>query len=377
MSAGEILLYQTEDGRSRIDVRLVNDTIWLSAGQMADLFQRDKSVILKHIKNVFAEGELVAGATVANFATVQTEGAREVTRDLEHFNLDVVISVGYRVKSHRGVQFRQWATRQLRDYLVKGFVLNDEKFKQGGASNYFDLLLQRIRDIRSSEKEFWRKVLEIYATSIDYDPSAEASRKFFATIQNTARRDSAFRWAKPLRRARRRRDNMHWAAHGQTAAEVVHRRADASQPNMGLTSWPAGQLAPRRADVAVAKNYLSAEELDTFNRLVTIYLDFAELQARDRKPMYMADWLRKLDQFLQISEREILTHAGSISADAAREKAEAEYDQFRRLLDTQPSAAETHLRDAIEVTKRLETEVKSGKRRSKPATDQAGEEVGG
>jgi hypothetical protein len=377
MSAGEILLYQTEDGRSRIDVRLVNDTIWLSAGQMADLFQRDKSVILKHIKNVFAEGELVAGATVANFATVQTEGAREVTRDLEHFNLDVVISVGYRVKSHRGVQFRQWATRQLRDYLVKGFVLNDEKFKQGGASNYFDLLLQRIRDIRSSEKEFWRKVLEIYATSIDYDPSAEASRKFFATIQNTARRDSAFRWAKPLRRARRRRDNMHWAAHGQTAAEVVHRRADASLPNMGLTSWPAGQLAPRRADVAVAKNYLSAEELDTINRLVTIYLDFAELQARDRKPMYMADWLRKLDQFLQISEREILTHAGSISADAAREKAEAEYDQFRRLLDTQPSAAETHLRDAIEVTKRLETEVKSGKRRSKPATDQAGEEVGG
>lgn len=355
MSAGEILLYQTEDGRSRIDVRLVNDTIWLSAGQMADLFQRDKSVILKHIKNVFAEGELAAGATVANFATVQTEGSREVTRDLEHFNLDVVISVGYRVKSHRGVQFRQWATRQLRDYLVKGFVLNDEKFKQGGASNYFDLLLQRIRDIRSSEKEFWRKVLEIYATSIDYDPSAEASRKFFATIQN----------------------KMHWAAHGQTAAEVVHRRADASQPNMGLTSWPAGQLAPRRADVAVAKNYLSAEELDTINRLVTIYLDFAELQARDRKPMYMADWLRKLDQFLQISEREILTHAGSISADAAKEKAEAEYDQFRRLLDAQPSAAEAHLRDAIEVTKRLETEVKSGKRRSKPSADQAGEEVGG
>ena len=262
----------------------------VSAGQMADLFQRDKSVILKHIKNVFAEGELPPEATVANFATVQTEGSRQVSRDIEHFNLDVVISVGYRVKSHRGVQFRQWATRQLRDYLVKGFVLNDDKFKQGGGSNYFDLLLQRIRDIRSSEKEFWRKVLEIYATSIDYDPATEVSRKFFATIQN----------------------KMHWAAHGQTAAEVVHRRADASLPNMGLTSWPDGQLAPRRADVTIAKNYLSAEELDTLNRLVTIYLDFAELQARDRKPMYMADWLHKLDQFLQISEREILTHAGTI-----------------------------------------------------------------
>jgi hypothetical protein len=271
------------------------------------------------------------------------------------YRLEMILAVGYRVRSARGTEFRQWATSHLSEYLVKGFVLNDEKFKQGGSSNYFDLLLQRIRDIRSSEKEFWRKVLEIYATSIDYDPATEVSRKFFATIQN----------------------KMHWAAHGQTAAEVVHRRADASQPNMGLTSWPAGQLAPRRADVAIAKNYLCAEELDTLNRLVTIYLDFAELQARDRKPMYMADWLRKLDQFLQISEREILTHAGTISAEAAKEKAEAEYDQFRRLLDAQPSAAETHLQQAIEETKRLETEVKGAKRRNKPSADQAGEEVGG
>lgn len=352
---GEILLYQTEDGHSRIDVRLVNETVWLSAGQMADLFQRDKSTISRHIQNVFEENEVDRSATVAFFATVQTEGSREVSRDIEHFNLDVVISVGYRVKSHRGVQFRQWATRLLRDYLVKGFVLHDERFKQGGSSNYFDLLLQRIRDIRSSEKEFWRKVLEIYATSIDYDPSAEASRKFFATIQN----------------------KMHWAAHGQTAAEVVHRRADASQPNMGLTSWPSGQLAPRRADVAVAKNYLSAEELDTLNRLVTIYLDFAELQARDRKPMYMADWLRKLDQFLQISEREILTHAGTISAEAAKEKAEAEYDKFRHVLDVQPSTAETHLQHAIEETKRLETKVKGHKGSGKPSANPAGDEVGG
>jgi hypothetical protein len=352
VNPGEIILYQTEDGQSRIDVRLVNETVWLSAGQMSDLFQRDKSTISRHIQNVFEENELDRSAVVAFYATTAADGKNY---QVEHFNLDVVISVGYRVKSHRGVQFRQWATRQLRDYLVKGFVLNDDKFKQGGGSNYFDLLLQRIRDIRSSEKEFWRKVLEIYATSIDYDPATEISRKFYATIQN----------------------KMHWAAHGQTAAEVVHRRADASQPNMGLTSWPAGQLAPRRADVPIAKNYLSAEELDTLNRLVTIYLDFAELQARDRKPMYMADWLHKLDQFLQISEREILTHAGTINADSAKEKAEAEYDQFRRSLDAQPSAAETHLQQAIEETKRIESKVKGDKRSSKPSTDQTGEEVGG
>lgn len=338
-NAGEIILYQTEDGQSRIDVRLVDETVWLSAGQMAELFQRDKSTISRHIQNAFEENELQRSAVVALFATTAADGK---TYRVEHFNLDVVISVGYRVKSHRGVQFRQWATRQLRDYLVKGFVLNDEKFKQGGGSNYFDLLLQRIRDIRSSEKEFWRKVLEIYATSIDYDPAAEASRKFFATIQN----------------------KMHWAAHGQTAAEVIHRRADASRPNMGLTSWPPGQLAPRRADVAIAKNYLSDEELDTLNRIVTIYLDFAELQARDRKPMYMEDWLHKLDQFLRISDREILTHAGTISAEAAREKAEAEYDRFRHRLDTQPSAVETHLQQAIEVTKTIESLAKESQAKS-------------
>jgi len=343
MNPGEIILYQTEDGRSRIDVRLVDETVWLAAGQMADLFQRDKSTISRHIQNIFAEGELERLATVALFATVQNEGAREVTRDIEHFNLDVVISVGYRVKSHRGVQFRQWATRQLRDYLVKGFVLNDEKFKQGGASNYFDLLLERIRDIRSSEKEFWRKVLDIYATSIDYDPAAEASQKFFAIVQN----------------------KMHWAAHGHTAAEIVHTRADASQPHMGLTTWPAGQIAPRRADVSIAKNYLTADEIDTLNRIVSLYLDFAELQARDRKPMYMADWIRKLDQFMQVSEREILTHAGTISSEAAKLKAESEYEKFRRHLDAQPAPVETHFRHAIEQARRLENEVKSSKPRTR------------
>jgi hypothetical protein len=322
---GEIILFQTEDGQTRIDVRLVGETVWLSAGQIADLFQRDKSTISRHIQNVFDEGELKRDATVALFATVQKEGDREISRDIEHFSLDVVISVGYRVKSQRGVQFRVWATQQLRDYLVKGFVLNDEKFKQGKASNYFDQLLARIRDIRSSEKEFWRKVLEIYATSIDYEPNAEASQKFFAVVQN----------------------KMHWAAHGRTAAEVIRDRCDSNKPNAGLTSWPKGQVRPRKADVAIAKNYLSAEEIDQLNRIVTIYLEFAELQAMNRKPMTMQDWIKKLDQFLQISEREILTHAGTITADAARLKAEHEYEKYQHLVDTQPSRVEQHFDEAV------------------------------
>jgi hypothetical protein len=326
---GEILLFQTEDGQTRIDVRLVSETVWLSAGQIAELFQRDKSTISRHIQNVFDEGELKPEGVVALFATTAADGKNY---RVEHYSLDVIISVGYRVKSHRGVQFRIWATQQLRDYLVKGFVLNDEKFKQGRASNYFDQLLARIRDIRSSEKEFWRKVLEIYATSIDYDPSAEASQRFFATVQN----------------------KMHWASHGHTAAEVIHARADASKPHMGLTTWPAGQIRPRRADVAIAKNYLTAEEIDTLNRIVSLYLDFAELQARGRKPMYMADWTRKLDQFLQLSEREILTHTGSITADAARALAEQEYDKYRRTLDSQPSPVEVHFEEAVMKAKQLE-----------------------
>jgi len=329
---GEIILFQTEDGQTRIDVRLVNETVWLSAGQIADLFQRDKSVILKHVKNVFAEGELDPKATVANFATVQREGDREVTREIEFYSLDVIISVGYRVKSHRGVQFRVWATQQLRDYLVKGFVLNDEKFKQGAASSYFDQLLARIRDIRSSEKEFWRKVLEIYATSIDYDPAVEASQKFFATVQN----------------------KMHWAAHGHTAAEVIRDRAKATQPHMGLTNWPKGQVEPRKTDVKVAKNYLTPAEIEQLNLIVSLYLDFAILQATNKRPMYMRDWIAKLDQFMQLSEREILTHAGTVTADAARVLAEQEYEKYQRLLDTQPSPVEQHFDEAVKKAKQLE-----------------------
>ena len=327
---GEFLLYQAEDGLTRIEVRFDGETAWLSLGQMAELFQRDKSVISRHVKNVFDEGELAPEATVAKSATVQREGGREVTREIEYYNLDVIISVGYRVKSNRGTQFRIWATQRLREYLIKGFALDDERLKRGGGGNYFDELLARIRDIRSSEKMFWRKVLDIYATSIDYDPRAEASQRFFKTVQN----------------------KMHWAAHGQTAAEVIAARADASKPNMGLTSW--GGSAPRKADVAIAKNYLGPEEIEALNRIVTAYLEFAELQAMNRKPMYMAEWVSKLDDFLKLSDREILRHAGKVSHDDAIAKAEVEYDQFAAARVALPAPVDKHFEDAVRDVKRLD-----------------------
>ncbi len=297
----EFLLYESQDGRTRVEVRFEGETAWLSLSQMADLFQRDKSVISRHIKNVFDEGELNRASVVAESATTATDGK---TYQVEYFNLDVIISVGYRVKSHRGTQFRIWATQRLREYIVKGFALDDERLKRGGGGNYFDELLARIRDIRASEKVFWRKVLEIYATSIDYDPRAEASQRFFATVQN----------------------KMHWAAHGHTAAEVIAARANAARPNMGLTSWTGA--TPRRTDVAIAKNYLDAEELDALNKIVTAYLEFAEVQALNRRPMYMADWIAKLDDFLKLSERNVLAHAGRVSHETAISKAELEYDRF-------------------------------------------------
>ncbi len=334
---GELVLYQTEDGTTRIECRFEQETVWLSLKQMAELFGRDKSTISRHISNVFEEGELDKSSVVANFATTALD---QKTYQVEHFNLDVIISVGYRVKSHRGTQFRIWATQRLREYLVKGFVLDDERFKQGKSGNYFDELLTRIRDIRSSEKEFWRKVLDIYATSADYDPSAEASLQFFATIQN----------------------KMHWAVHGQTAAEIIHRRADATQKHLGLTSFPQGQAAPRKADVAVAKNYLSAKELDQLNRIVNLYLEFAELQAMNRKTMTMKSWIAKLDQFLQISERDILTHAGSISAEAARLKAEAEYEKYRKL--DLPTPVEKHFMEAVDQVKQITQKQKKGNKKS-------------
>ena len=330
MPKGEILLYQTEDGSTRIDVRLQDETLWLTQMQMAELFQKDKRTISEHIANVYEEGELPQEATVRNFRTVQKEGSREVERDLASYNLDVAISVGYRVKSIRGTQFRIWATQRLKEYLIKGFALDDERLKKAGGGNYFDELLARIRDIRSSEKVFWRKVLDIYATSIDYTPDAEASKQFFRIVQN----------------------KMHWAAHGKTAAEVIAARADAAKPNMGLRSWAGNKLV--RADVEVAKNYLNQEELDVLNRFVSMYLDYAELQAMGRKPMYMNDWIAKLDDFIRFNERELLAHAGKISHQQALEKAHAEYDKYRALMIDEPSTVERHFVEVVQAVKRLE-----------------------
>ncbi|MBM3841034.1 MAG: virulence RhuM family protein [Verrucomicrobia bacterium] len=326
-SGGEIILYQTEDGRTRLEVRFKDETVWLSLNQMADLFQRDKSVISRHIKNVFQEGELSPEATVAKSATVQTEGRKQVSRDIEFYNLDVIISVGYRVKSHRGTQFRIWATQRLREYIVKGFTMDDERLKNPpgkGQKDYFDEQLERIRDIRSSERRFYQKVLDIYATSVDYAPDEEVSQQFFATVQN----------------------KMHWAAHGQTAAEVIHARVDATKPFMGLkTTRPGGII--RKEDVSIAKNYLDADELGVLNRIVNAYLEFAELQALRRKVMTMRDWIAKLDDFLNLSAHELLNHAGRISAEQAWEKAELEYEQYRRLLDAQPRPVDLDFEKAV------------------------------
>ena len=295
----ELLIYQTEDGKTRLQVRLENETVWLTQKMMAELFQKDVRTINEHIRNIFDEAELKPEGTIRKFRIVQLEGTRQVAREVDFYNLDVIIGVGYRVKSHRGTQFRIWATQRLREYIIKGFTLDDERLKQAGGGNYFDELLARIRDIRSSEKVFWRKVLDIYAISIDYDPRTDMSREFFAVVQN----------------------KMNWAAHGHTAAEVIAARVNATKPSMGLTSWTGAH--PKQTDIEIAKNYLTVEELDTLNRLVTIYLDFAELQALNRKPMYMKDWIAKLDEFLKVSERDILTHAGKISHEAATSKRRA------------------------------------------------------
>jgi hypothetical protein len=262
-----------------------------------------------------------------------------VNRDIDHYNLDVIISVGYRVKSVRGTQFRIWATQRLREYLIKGFTLDDERLKQAGGGRYFDELLARIRDIRSSEKVFWRKVLDIYATSIDYAPDAELSRQFFAAVQN----------------------KMHWAAHGHTAAEVVHDRADAAKPHMGMTTW-AGET-PRKTDAEIAKNYLDEKELDLLNRIVSLYMDFAELQALNRLPMHMRDWLAKLDDFLKLSGRDILTDAGKISHDQALEKAHAEYERYHKERLNEPSLVERHCLEAIREVKRIEASRKGGSKK--------------
>lgn len=289
MDKGQFLLYQTPDGVSKIEVKLQDDTVWLSLDQMAELFQRNKSTISRHIKNVLEEGELLADSTIANFATVQNEGKRHVERQITYYNLDMIISVGYRVHSYRGVQFRIWATKVLKDYIVKGFALNDDLLKRAGGGNYFDELLARIRDIRSSEKVFYRKILEIYALSIDYDPRVEITQKFFKTVQN----------------------KMHYSVHGHTAAEIIYERANAQKDFMGLTTWSGAM--PTKPEAEIAKNYLTQDEIKSLNRIVSLYLDFAEMQAEEHRPMYMKDWINILDDFLRISRKDILTHAGKIT----------------------------------------------------------------
>ena len=324
MDNGQIVLFQTQGGDTKIEVRLSNETVWLTADQMAELFQRNKSTISRHIKNIYESGELEQNRTVAFFATVQSEGDRKVERNIAYYNLDMIISVGYRVNSHRGVQFRQWATQLLKEYMIKGFVLNDDLLKNAGQGNYFDELLARIRDIRSSEKVFYRKVLEIYALSIDYDPRTSITQQFFKTVQN----------------------KMHFAAHGHTAAEVIYDRANAEKDFMGLTTWRGAM--PTKHEAEIAKNYLSEEEVDMLNRIVNLYLDFAELQAKSHVPMYMKDWIQKLDDFLKLSGKELLNHAGSVSAEVAKLKANEEYDKFRERTQNQLSQVEIHFLEAFE-----------------------------
>jgi len=308
-------------------VRLEEETVWLTQAQMAELFQTTKQNVSLHVRNVFEEGELERPASVEESLTVQKEGPRSVQRRVEIYNLDVIISVGYRVKSHRGTQFRIWATQRLREYIVKGFTMDDERLKNPpgkGQRDYFEEQLERIRDIRSSERRFYQKVLDIYATSVDYAPNAEMSQAFFATVQN----------------------KMHWATHGQTAAEVIHQRADARKPHMGLKATRPGGIV-RKEDVSIANNYLNEEELEALNRIVSAYIEFAELQALNRRAMTMRDWIGKLDDFLKLSERDLLRHAGKISAEAAREKAEREYERYRVLTDSPPRAVDEHFEAAV------------------------------
>ena len=302
----QFLVYQAEDGQIKIDVRLEEETVWLTQQQLADLFQTTKQNISLHVQNIYEEGELMPEATVKKYLTVRTEGQRSVKRPLDHYNLDLIISVGYRVKSHVATRFRIWATQTLREYVVKGFVLDDERLKNPDQPfDYFDELIRRIQDIRTSERRFYQKITDIYATSIDYDPTLSISLDFFKTVQN----------------------KMHWAITGKTAAEIVHQRADSDKPNMGLTNFRGVKV--RKQDVAIAKNYLDEDELLALNNLVEQYLVFAEGQAMRRIPMTMADWINKLDAFMTLNDRDILTHAGKVSHDMAKEWAEGEYDKFR------------------------------------------------
>ena len=329
----EIILYQTEDGRTRIQCCFENQSIWLSQALIAELFQKDVRTVNEHLVNIFDEGELQREATIRKFRIVRQEGSRQVTREVDHFNLDAILAVGFRVRSLRGTQFRQWAAARLGEYLVKGFTMDDERLKSPpgkGQPDYFDELLERIRDIRSSERRFYQKVLDIYATSVDYTADAKLAQQFFATVQN----------------------KMHWATHGQTAAEVIHARADAGRPFMGMLSTRPGGIV-RKDDAAIAKNYLSEDELQVLNRIVTLYIEYAELQALERKPMTMRDWTVKLDDFLRAAGRKLLDHAGAVSAESAKARAEAEYARYRAALDALPRAVDAEFEKAAKRIQKL------------------------
>jgi len=318
-SKGEFLLYQTADGDIRIDTRLEDETVWLTQAQMAELFGKGRTTITEHIGNIFKEGELDEKVVCRNFRQTTQHGALEgktQSKQVKFYNLDVIISVGYRVKSMRGTQFRIWATELIREYIKKGFILDNKRLKEPEGGRYFEELLAEIRDIRSSEKVFWRKVLDIYATSIDYDPRSEDSQKFFKQVQN----------------------KMHWATHGHTAAELIHGRVDADKPNMGVTNYPGNKILKR--DVEIAKNYLEGEELTILDRIVTAYLEMAELQALSHNAMTMNDWIERLNMFLTMTGRELLDHAGKISHDQAMTKAHEEYEKFRSKQLNQPTQVE-------------------------------------
>ncbi|MBV6516368.1 MAG: hypothetical protein HPKKFMNG_02034 [Planctomycetes bacterium] len=333
---GKLLIYK--DGALNLQVRMDGKTVWLTQAAMADLYQTSPQNITLHIKSIYDDGELEESATCKDYLQVREEGSREVRRSLKHYSLDVILAVGYRVRSQRGTQFRQWATTRLKELLIKGFTLDDERIKAGRTigQDYFDELLERVRDIRASERLFYQKITDIYATSIDYDAKAEISQQFFATVQN----------------------KLHWAIHGHTAAEVIKLRADAVKPNMGLTTWKNGPGGPiRKADTEVAKNYLKESELRELNRIVGMYLDYAEDQAKRGKVMHMADWAAKLDAFLQFNERNILTHAGRISHELALNHAHAEFIKFDN---------ERRRREAIENLSDFDKSVKKLEQKPEP-----------
>lgn len=304
----DILIYQTEDGKTKIDVRLENETVWMTQKAIAELYQKNVRTINDHIINIYNDGELEESLTIRKNRIVQNEGNRRVQREVSFYNLEMIIAIGYRVRSHRGTQFRRWATERLNEYLVKGFTMNDERLKEikNLGQDYFDELLERIRDIRASEKRFYKKITDIYALAVDYDPKSEIAKEFFATVQN----------------------KLHFAIHGYTAAELIVERADSSKDNMGLTTWKGAKV--RKADVKIAKNYLTEKEIKSLNRIVTMYLDYAEDQAERRKPMHMKDWEKKLNAFLEFNDRDILNNAGKVSKRVAEQLAIGEYERFNQ-----------------------------------------------